>query len=147
MKGPVFLGAIGLSLALWSTAGATTVFSTDLAGGIAGWATSGNVDANQGTLRLRGPASAPRAVSTAGYSAVSVAFTMSAGSLENGEFCHTAVSTDGSARWIAVLAPGNGQDTGSTPPASAPPGRISTQPTLLTPTRAHDAPPGPHFHL
>src|SRR3546814_5126018 len=84
MKLPVFLGSIVLSLALWSTAGATTVFSTDFAGGIAGWATSGNVDAHQGTLRLRGPASATRAVSTAGYSAVSVAFTMSAGSLENG---------------------------------------------------------------
>src|SRR3546814_3877577 len=62
MKLPVFLGSIVLSLALWSTAGATTVFSTDFAGGIAGWATSGNVDAHQGTLRLRGPASATRAV-------------------------------------------------------------------------------------
>src|SRR3546814_17088889 len=56
MKLPVFLGSIVLSLALWSTAGATTVFSTDFAGGIAGWATSGNVDAHQGTLRLRCPA-------------------------------------------------------------------------------------------
>src|SRR3546814_8965293 len=67
MKLTVFLGSIVLSLALWSPAGATTVFSTEFAGGIAGWAPSGKVDAQQGTLRLRGPASATRAVSTAGY--------------------------------------------------------------------------------
>src|SRR3546814_20538745 len=82
MKLPVFLGSIVLSLALWSTAGATTVFSTDFAGGIAGWATSGTGGAHQETLRLRGPDSAARAVSTAGYSATSVALTMLAGSLE-----------------------------------------------------------------
>src|SRR3546814_20758795 len=110
MKLPVFLGSIVLSLALWSTAGATTVFSTDFAGGIAGWATSGNVDAHQGTLRLRGPARATRAVSTAGYSAVSVAFTMSAGSLENGAFCNAAAPPDGGARWIAVLTLGRSED-------------------------------------
>src|SRR3546814_19252046 len=110
MKLPVFLGSIVLSLALWSTAGATTVFSTDFAGGIAGWATSGNVDAHQGTLRLRGPASATRAVSTAGSSAVSVAFTMSAGSPENGQFCPAEVSTDRGANWTAVLPPCNGQE-------------------------------------
>src|SRR3546814_19819536 len=121
MKLPVFLGSIVLSLALWSTAGATTVFSTDFAGGIAGWATSGNVDAHQGTLRLRGPASATRAVSTARYSAVSVAFTMSAGSLENGEFCHAEVSTDGGARGTAVLYLCTGHDTASHHPAHTPP--------------------------
>src|SRR3546814_12901980 len=64
MKLPVFLGPIVLSLALWSTAGATTVFSTDFAGGIAVWAPSGTVDAHQGTMRLRVPARATHAVST-----------------------------------------------------------------------------------
>src|SRR3546814_7913784 len=125
MKLPVFLGSIVLSLALWSTAGATTVFSTDFAGGIAGWATSGNVDAHQGTLRLRGPSSATRAVSTAGYSAVSVAFTMSPGSLENGEFCHAEVSTAGRASWPAVLTLGTCPYTPIPHPASASPSGIS----------------------
>src|SRR3546814_12905840 len=59
MKMPVFLGSIVLSLALWSTAGATTVFSTDFAGGIPGWATSDHVAAPHGTLPLPGPARHP----------------------------------------------------------------------------------------
>src|SRR3546814_10077442 len=85
------------------------------------------VDAHQGTLRLHGPASATRAVSTAGYSAVSVAFTMSAGSLENGEFCHAEISTDGGASWTAVLTLGNGQDNGSPHTASASPAGIKSE--------------------
>jgi hypothetical protein len=148
MKLSVFLGSIVVSLAmvLWSTASATAVFSTDFAGGIAGWATSGSVDAYQGTLRLRGPASATRAVSTAGYSAVSVEFTISAGSLENGEFCHAEVSTDGGASWIAVLTLGNGQDDGSLHTASASPAGIDNNPQVLLRLRGSGATTGDYCY-
>src|SRR3546814_17973395 len=56
---------------------------------------------------------------------------MSAGSLENGEFCHAEVSTDGGASWTAVLTLGNGQDNGSPHTASASPAGIDNNPQVL----------------
>src|SRR3546814_20631785 len=55
MKLPVFLGSIALSLALWSTAGATTVFSTDFPVGIPVWAPSRNLQAHKRTPPLPPP--------------------------------------------------------------------------------------------
>ncbi|MBJ6981865.1 choice-of-anchor D domain-containing protein [Luteimonas sp. MC1572] len=135
MKLPVFAGSVvvslALGLALSATARASTVFAVDFAGGIAGWATSGSVDAYQGTLRLRGAASATRAISTAGYSAVRAEFTISAGSLESNEFCHAEVSTNGGGSWTAVLTLGNGQDNGIPYTAGASPAGIDNSTQVL----------------
>lgn len=146
MKLPVFLGSIVASLVLWSTAGATTVFSTDFASGTTGWTTSGNVDTDDGRLRLRGPSNATRAISTAGYTAVSIAFTMSASSLENGEFCYAEVSTDGGASWTTVLALANGQDNGSAYTASAAPAGVDNNAQVLLRLRGTGATTGDYCY-
>ena len=79
---------------------AETVYADSFSSGnISGWSATGNVDAHDFTIRLRGSSSATLSLSTAGYSSVSVAMTMSAGSLENGEFCYGEISTDGGSSW------------------------------------------------
>src|SRR3546814_7430477 len=71
---------------------------------------------------------------------------MSAGSLENGEFCHAEVSTDGGASWIAVLTLGNGQDNGSPHTASASPAGIDNNPQVLLRLRGSGATTGDYCY-
>ena len=126
MKRLALLGsaAVAMALTLYATVSAATLYSADFGAGIAGWTTSGSVDAYQGAMRLRGTASAMRSVSTVGYSAVSVEFAMSAGSLESGETCLAEVSVNGGSSWTTVLTLGDGQDSGSQYTASASPAGI-----------------------
>src|SRR3546814_14254556 len=71
---------------------------------------------------------------------------MSAGSLENGEFCHAEVSTDGGASWTAVLTLGNGQDNGSPHTASASPAGIDNNPQVLLRLRGSGATTGDYCY-
>src|SRR5690606_1333154 len=131
MKLLALLGSAAVALLLALSATGATLYSADFAGGIAGWTTSGNVDADQGRMRLRGTASATRAVSTVGYTAVSVEFAMSAGSLEAGDYCHAEVSVDGGAAWTTALSLGNGQDDGSQHTATVSPAGIDNNPQVV----------------
>ncbi|MCQ3828710.1 choice-of-anchor D domain-containing protein [Microbulbifer elongatus] len=93
---------------------AETIYSDSFSSGnISDWSTSGNVDAHNGTIRLRGGSTATHTLSTAGYSSVSVSLTMSAGSLENNEFCYGEVSTDGGSSWTTAVTVANGDDNGT----------------------------------
>ena len=108
--------AVLLSGLLGSTAGYTdTIYSDNFsAADISDWNATGNVDAyNAESIRLRATSSATKSISTAGYNAVSVALTMSASSLENGEFCYAEISTDGGSNWITALTIANGNDNGT----------------------------------
>lgn len=108
--------------ALLLLAGATTAANASAeiiytdgfdSGAIGDWSTTGAVDSYNNTIRLRGNATAARAISTAGYSAVSVDLGMSASSLENGEFCYGEISLDGGSSWITALTIANGDDNGT----------------------------------
>ncbi|HVH33630.1 MAG TPA: choice-of-anchor D domain-containing protein [Tahibacter sp.] len=138
--------AAALSLFLPAMAGAASIFSTDFSGGIAGWSTSGSVDAYAASLRLRGTATASRAVSTAGYSTVSAEFTMSAGSLETGDFCYAEVSVNGGTSWTTVLTLTNGQDSGTHYTASAAPAGIDNNPQVQLRLRGTGATTGDYCY-
>ncbi|WP_299594849.1 choice-of-anchor D domain-containing protein [uncultured Microbulbifer sp.] len=115
---------------LFSAAGsaslqAETIYADSFSSGdISGWNTTGNVDAHNGTIRLRGGSSASHTLSTASYSSVSVALTMSAGSLENNEFCYAEISTDGGSSWTTAVTVANGDDNGSQFSANSAPAGI-----------------------
>ncbi|WP_105102262.1 choice-of-anchor D domain-containing protein [Microbulbifer pacificus] len=97
-----------------AAANAETVYSDSFAsGGISDWSTTGTADAYNSTLRLRGTTTATRAISTAGFAAVSIDLTMSASSLENGEYCYGEISLDGGSSWITALTIANGDDNGT----------------------------------
>ncbi len=116
---------IFLSTASIASVQAETLYSDNFSSGdISGWSAIGNVDAHNGTLRLRGGSSASHTLSTAGYSAVSVALTMSAGSLENNEFCYGEISTDGGSSWTTALTIANGDDNGTQFSANSAPAGI-----------------------
>ena len=103
-----------LSAAGSASAQAETIYSDNFSSGtISDWSATGNVDAHNGTIRLRGGSSATHTLSTAGYSAVSVSLTMSAGSLENNEFCYGEISTDGGSSWTTAVTVANGDDNGT----------------------------------
>lgn len=148
MKLPAVLcsAAVALVLTLSAAVSAATLFSTNFSGGIAGWSISGAADAYAGALRLRGPASATYAVSTAGYTAVSVEFTLSASSLEAGDFCYAEVSANGGANWTAVLTLANGQDNGSQYTASGSPAGIDNNPQVLLRFRGNGATTGDYCY-
>lgn len=148
MKLPAVLcsAAVALVLAISAAVSAATIFSTDFSGGIAGWSASGSVDAYAGALRVRGPASATYAVSTVGYSSVSAEFTMSASSLESGDFCYAEVSTNGGSSWTVVLTLANGQDNGAHYTASASPAGIDNNPQVLLRFRGNGATTGDYCH-
>lgn len=120
------------ALALPLAANAATVFSDDFStGDISGWSTSDNVDAyNNESIRLRATSTATHAVSTAGFSSVSVDFVMSASSLEDGEFCYAEISTDGGGSWTTALTVANGQDNGTHYSASSSPAGIDNNPQV-----------------
>lgn len=148
MKLLALLGSAAVALFLTlSAAVGSTLYSADFAaGGIAGWTTIGNVDAYQGAMRLRGTASATRGVSTVGYSAVSVEFTMSAGSLESGDFCHAEVSVDGGSSWTTALTLGDGQDAGSQYSAAVSPAGIDNNPRVVLRFRGTGATTGDYCY-
>ncbi|WP_226703774.1 choice-of-anchor D domain-containing protein [Microbulbifer elongatus] len=103
-----------LSVAASASTNAETIYSDSFASGnIADWSASGNVDAQNGTIRLRGGSTATRTLSTAGYTSVSVSLTLSAGSLENNEFCYGEISTDGGSNWATAVTVANGDDNGT----------------------------------
>lgn len=138
--------ALTLFLALSAAVSAATIFSADFSEGIAGWNASGSVDAYAGKLRLRGPASATYAVSTTGYTSVSVQFTMSASSLESGDFCYAEVSANGGASWVAVLTLTDGQDSGNAYTASGSPAGIDNNPQVLLRFRGTGATTGDYCY-
>ncbi|MBY6210115.1 choice-of-anchor D domain-containing protein [Microbulbifer agarilyticus] len=111
------LTTAAILIGAWASTSATadTIYQDNFANGdISGWATTGTVDAYNGSsIRLRGTSTATQALSTAGYSAVSVELMMSASSLENGEFCYGEISTDGGSNWTTALTIANGDDNGS----------------------------------
>ena len=98
-----------------NAAQADTLYSDRFnAADISDWAVTGNVDAyNSDSIRLRGTATATKSLSTATFSSVAVALTMSASSLENGEFCYAEISTDGGGSWSTALTIANGDDNGT----------------------------------
>ena len=150
MKLTVLLGTAAVAgyLALSTGASAATIFAADFpANGVAGWATSGSVDMDQGAMRLRGTASASRAVATSGYSAVSVGYAMSATSLESGDACHAEVSTNGGASWTTVLTLTDGQDNGSQYSASAAPAGIDNNPNVVLRVRGTGATTGDYCRV
>lgn len=148
MKLPAVLcsAAVALVLTISAAVSAATIFSTGFSGGIAGWSASGSVDAYAGALRLRGPASATYAVSTVGYSSVSAELTMSASSLESGDFCYAEISTNGGANWTTVLTLANGQDNGTHYAASAAPAGIDNNPQVLLRFRGNGATTGDYCY-
>ena len=129
-------------------ANATTIFSDSFSDGdISDWATTGTVDAyNSDSIRLRATSTASRAVSTAGYSSVTVDFAMSASSLENGEFCYAEVSTDGGSSWTTALTIINGQDNGSVFSASASPAGVDNNPQVQVRFRGTGATTGDYCY-
>ncbi|AQQ66586.1 hypothetical protein Mag101_02180 [Microbulbifer agarilyticus] len=111
------LTTAAILIGAWASTSATadTIYEDNFANGdISGWSTTGNVAAYNGnSMRLRGTSTATQALSTAGYSAVSVELAMAATSLENGEFCYGEISTDGGSSWTTALTIANGDDNGS----------------------------------
>ena len=124
--------ALAAAILLPVQANAATVFSDDFSdGNIGDWSTSGNVDAyNSESIRLRASSTASRAVSTAGFSSVSVDFAMSASSLENNDYCYAEVSTNGGSSWTTALTVANGQDNGTVFSGSAAPTGIDNNPQV-----------------
>jgi len=144
---PAILALVS-GLALPLAANAAALFSDDFStGDISSWTTAGTVDAyNSESIRLRGTSTASRAVSTAGYSAVSVDFVMSAASLENGDFCYAEISTDGGSSWTTALTVANGQDDGSLYSASAAPAGIDNNPQIQLRFRGSGATTGDYCY-
>ena len=138
--------AVVAILTVSAAVGAATIYSADFSAGIAGWTATGSVDAYQGAMRLRGTASATRAVSTVGYSAVSVEFTMSASSLESGDTCVAEASTNGGTSWTTVLTLGDGQDGGNQYTASASPAGIDNNAQVVLRLRGTGATSGDYCY-
>lgn len=140
--------ALVAGLALPLAAHAAAIFSDDFSDGdISGWSTSGTVDAyNSESIRLRATSAASYALSTAGFSAVSVDFVMSASSLENGEFCHAEISTDGGSSWTTALTVENGQDNGTHFSANAAPAGIDNNPQIVLRFRGTGATTGDYCY-
>lgn len=108
-------------LLLAGGAAATTIFNEDFQDGDAnGWTLSGTGDGyvsrygSNYSLRLGYTRAGTIAVSTAGYSGVSVSMQMAASSLENSDHCLGEVSVDGGSSWTTVVNVSNGQDNGVT---------------------------------
>jgi len=123
MKKP-FIGASIILLLLVSLllpnpssvyAQSSTIYSTNFNSGFSGWTASGAVDSvvtpsiQPNSVRLRGPASIARAVSTIGYSSISVTWNMAASSLESADHCYVEVNTGSG--WSAIGTLNDGQDT------------------------------------
>ena len=122
MKKPVVVACIVLllivSLLLPSQstvyAQTATIYTTNFNTGYSGWTTSGNVTSvaypviQPNSVRLRGSASITRAVSTVGYSNISVTWNLAASSLENGDYCYIEVNAGSG--WTAIGSITNGQD-------------------------------------
>ena len=144
---PAILALVS-SLALPMAACAASLFSDDFSSGdISGWSTSGTVDAyNSESIRLRATSTAAHAVSTAGYSAVSVDFVLSASSLENGEYCYAEISTDGGSNWTTALTVANGQDDGTHYSANAAPTGIDNNPQVQVRFRSTGATTGDYCY-
>ena len=103
-----------LSLAASASTQAETIYSDSFgSGNISDWNTVGNVDAHNGTIRLRAGSTATHSLSTAGYASVSVSLTLSASSLENGEYCYGEISTDDGSSWTTAVTVANGDDNGT----------------------------------
>ena len=103
-----------LSAAGSASAQAETIYSDSFSSGnISDWSATGNVDAHDSTIRLRGGSSATHTLSTASYSAVTVSLTLSASSLENNEYCYGEVSTNGGSSWTTAVTVANGEDNGT----------------------------------
>lgn len=139
---------LALALPLPIAANAATIFSDSFSDtDISDWSTSGTVDAyNNESIRLRATSTASRAVSTAGFSAVSVNFVMSASSLENGEFCYAEVSTDGGVSWTTELTIVNGQDDGTHYSVSSSPTGVDNNPELQVRFRGTGATTGDYCY-
>ncbi|WP_285764429.1 choice-of-anchor D domain-containing protein [Biformimicrobium ophioploci] len=131
-----------------SGASADTIFSDDFSdGNISDWSTSGTVNAhNNESIRLRGPSSAWRTISTAGFSAVSVSMVMSASSLENADHCYAEVSVNSGSNWTTILQLDNGQDNGSHFSASAAPSGVDNNPQMQVRFRGDGATTGDYCY-
>ncbi len=86
--------------------------------GYADWSVSGNVVADDlhvlvaNSVRLRGPGSITRAISTLGYDSVSVSGFLAARLLETTDSCLFEVSTDGGASYSSLINLSDGDDDG-----------------------------------
>ncbi len=110
------------SLLLSAHAQAATVFSDDFQdGNFNGWTIGGsgasaiaNLYSSNYSLRLRNSRTATQAVSTVGYTGVSISTSIAASLLEWNDSCVAEASTNGGGSWIAVNTVVDGQDDGVT---------------------------------
>jgi len=101
---------------------AATIFSEDFQdGNFNGWMIGGtgasattNLYSGNYSLRLRYARTATQAVSTAGYTGVSISTSIAASLLEATDKCAAEVSTNGGGTWAAVNTVSDGQDDGVT---------------------------------
>lgn len=101
---------------------AATVFSDDFQdGNFTGWTIGGsgssaiaNLYGSNYSLRLRNSRTATQAVSTVGYTGVSISTSIAASQLEWNDTCVAEVSSNGGSSWTAINTVVDGQDNGVT---------------------------------
>ncbi len=92
----------------------TQIYSTNFNTGYSGWTTSGTVagiaspSIAPNSVSIRGTASITRAVSTVGYSGISITWNMAASSLESADHCYIEYNTGSG--WTAIGILNDGQD-------------------------------------
>ncbi|GAB2449165.1 hypothetical protein GCM10026915_38640 [Simiduia litorea] len=113
----ITLLASGVMLLASSLVHADSIFSDNFQdANINGWATSGSGVAaaslygSNYSLRVSYRKSATAAISTAGYSDVTLAADLAAYSLEYNDYCYAEVSIDGGSNWSHLITLANGSD-------------------------------------
>jgi hypothetical protein len=112
--GLLFIVSLVLPLQSPAHAQSTTIYTTDFNSGYNGWTASGNVSSvsspsiQPNSVRLRGPASITRTISTLGYTSISVTWNMAASSLESADYCYVEINTGSG--WTVIGMLSNGQD-------------------------------------
>ena len=93
----------------------TQIYSTNFNTGYGDWTASGTVagiaspSIAPNSVSIRGTASITRAVSTVGYSGISISWNMAASSLESADHCYIEYNTGSG--WTAIGTLNDGQDT------------------------------------
>jgi hypothetical protein len=124
MKKSVFLALLSVSMVvamLATTRGnaaplyeTATIYFTNFNTGYSDWTASGNVASvatpsiQPNSVRLKKVGTITRAISTVGYTGISVTWNMAASALENPDHCYVEVNTGSG--WTAIASLGNGQD-------------------------------------
>lgn len=135
--------AWGCLFAINATAQTTTIFSDNFQSGTySGWTLSGtgndaaNLYQGNWSMRIDGLRQGTQAVSSQGYTNVSLSMDMAALYLVYGDYCHAEVSTNGGTSWSTVVVVGDGEDSGALKHGSVSTG-LDNNPNLRVRLRAY----------